>query len=85
MHSQIENASDEKVKTYSAIIFALDKHNCEQKVLKRILKGKPAPNVPVFKGFSLKSPKTISEVYAKSCAGIQARLIMTPVRWPDWQ
>jgi hypothetical protein len=35
----------------------------KQKVLKGILKGKPAPDVPVFQEFSLKLPKAIDEVY----------------------
>jgi hypothetical protein len=34
-----------------------ENRNRNQKVLKEILKGKPAPDVPVFQELSIKSPK----------------------------
>jgi hypothetical protein len=46
-----------------------EKRNCYQKVLKRILKEKHAPDVPVFQEFFLKSPKATYKKTGKNHKG----------------
>jgi hypothetical protein len=55
----MENVNSGEIEFLRHCLIFLEKRNCHQKVLKGILKGKPAPDVPVFQEFSLKSPKAI--------------------------
>jgi hypothetical protein len=59
----MESANPEKTEFFQRLFIIPEERNCDRKVLKKILKKKLAPDVPVFQKFFLKSTKSINESY----------------------